>query len=360
MSQIKTYLPWTARSVVSFLFLLSAVSKMFPIWMFEKQLVDLGITDWCTVPYFSRALIALELAIGFAILQKHWLKRFVIPVTSLLLVAFCAHLTLEMIKHGPMNGNCGCFGQLIPMTPLEAFIKNIATLGLLVYIYKTVDEHPKGKNRFIVPLFIYTAGVAFMFVYFPFCPCAGESAAIQTPVVEEAISDSLATTPILDTVQKNVPASDTIKTATETQIPEPEPAPTRSRFSEFSVIGGKKTNIDKGKKILCFFAPGCDHCQQAAKDLRALQKQGKMPEIFILFMDEEPEKIPTFLSESGLKVPYQILDIPKFWMSIGSGASTPGVYYLWNGNIMKSFEGIEENQFKPDALKEALEKPFSK
>jgi thiol-disulfide isomerase/thioredoxin len=359
MSQIKTYLPWTARSVVSFLFLLSAVSKMFPIWMFEKQLVDLGITDWCTVPYFSRALIALELAIGFAILQKHWLKRFVIPVTSALLVAFCAHLTLEMIKHGPMNGNCGCFGQLIPMTPLEAFIKNIATLGLLVYIYKAVDEHPKGKNRFIIPLFIYTTGVAFMFVYFPFCPCEGESAGGQTSVVEEVISDSLTTTPILDTVQ-NVLTIDTTKTATETQIPEPEPAPTKSRFAEFSVIGGKKTNIDKGKKILCFFAPGCDHCQQAAKDLRALQKQGKMPEIFILFMDEEPEKIPTFLSESGLKVPYQILDIPKFWMSIGSGASTPGVYYLWNGNIMKSFEGTEANQFKPAELKEALEKPYSK
>lgn len=358
MSQIKTYLPWTARAVVSFLFLLSAVSKMFPIWMFEKQLVDLGITDWCSAPYFSRALIALELAIGFAILQKHWLKRFVIPVTSLLLVAFCAHLTLEMIKHGPMNGNCGCFGQLIPMTPLEAFLKNIATLGLLIYIYKTVDEHPRGKNRFIIPLFIYNTSAAFMFAYFPFCPCDEESAVEQTQIVEEVISDSLATTPMLDTVQ-NVLTIDTTKTVKETQIPEPEPVPTKSRFAEFSVIGGKKTNIDKGKKILCFFAPGCDHCQQAAKDLRALQKQGKMPEIFILFMDEEPEKIPTFLSESGLKVPYQILDIPKFWMSIGSGASTPGVYYLWNGNIMKSFEGIEANQFSPDALKEAIMKPYS-
>lgn len=358
MSQIKTYLPWTARSVVSFLFLLSAVSKMFPIWMFEKQLVDLGITDWCTAPYFSRALIALELAIGVAILQKHWLKRFVIPVTALLLVAFCAHLTLEMVKHGPMNGNCGCFGQLIPMTPLEAFVKNIATLGLLVYIYKTVDEHPKGKNRFIVPLFIYTLCVAFMFVYFPFCPCEKESATDQTQLVEEVISDSLATTTTLDTMQ-NVLSVDTAKTSTEIEIPEPEPTPVKSRFAEFSVIGGKKTNIDKGKKILCFFAPGCDHCQQAAKDLRALQKQGKMPEIFILFMDEEPEKIPTFLSESGLKAHHQILDIPKFWTSIGSGAGTPGVYYLWNGNIMKSFEGVEENQFKADALKEALQKPYS-
>ena len=358
MSQIKTYLPWTARAVVSFLFLLSAVSKMFPIWMFEKQLVDLGITDWCTAPYFSRALIALELAIGFAILQRHWLKRFVIPVTILLLIAFCTHLTIEMIKHGPMNGNCGCFGQLIPMTPLEAFLKNLATIGLLVYIFKNVDEHPAGKNRFIIPLFMYSSSVALMFASFPFCPCAKDAEVVEsTQAVEELVVDSLAMSSTSDTLQ-NVIFADTSNSPVE--IPEPEPAAVKSRFAEFSNIGGKKTNIDKGKKILCFFAPGCDHCQQAAKDLRALQKEMKMPEIFILFMDEEPEKIPTFLSESGLKVPHQILDIPKFWMSIGSGASTPGVYYLWNGNIMSSFEGIEANQFTASALKEAIQKPYVK
>ncbi|MFM9006430.1 MAG: MauE/DoxX family redox-associated membrane protein, partial [Flavobacteriales bacterium] len=130
---MKKYLPISARIVVSMLFLVSAVSKMFPIWMFEKQLVDLGVCSWCDAPYFSRLLIALEGAIGIAILQRHFLKRFVIPVTAFLLVAFCVHLSIEMVKHGAMNGNCGCFGQLIPMTPLEAFIKNVLTLGLLVY-----------------------------------------------------------------------------------------------------------------------------------------------------------------------------------------------------------------------------------
>ena len=78
---------------------------MFPIWMFEKQLVDLGICGWCEAPYFSRMLIALEMAIGVAILQKHFLRRFVIPVTAFLLVAFCIHLSIEMVKHGAMNGN---------------------------------------------------------------------------------------------------------------------------------------------------------------------------------------------------------------------------------------------------------------
>ena len=100
------------RFLIFALFVVSAVAKMFPIWAFEKQLVDLGLMSWCLAPYFSRALIAVELALGIMIIQPHYLKRVVIPATIALLVIFCTHLTLEMIKHGAMSGNCGCFGQL--------------------------------------------------------------------------------------------------------------------------------------------------------------------------------------------------------------------------------------------------------
>ena len=123
-----------ARILVSVLFIFSAISKMFPIWLFEKQMIDLGFADWCSAPFFARLLLALELGIGIAILQKHFLKRLIIPVTILLLVVFCAHLSFEIYKHGAMNGNCGCFGQMLPMTPLEALIKNIITIGLIIYI----------------------------------------------------------------------------------------------------------------------------------------------------------------------------------------------------------------------------------
>ena len=68
------------------------------------------------------------MAIAIGILQNHFIKSFVIPITILLLTAFCIHLGIQMVEHGAMNGNCGCFGQLIPMTPLEAAIKNIITI----------------------------------------------------------------------------------------------------------------------------------------------------------------------------------------------------------------------------------------
>jgi hypothetical protein len=356
---MKAYLPWTARIVVSILFLVSAVSKMFPIWMFEKQLVDLGICGWCDAPYFSRLLIALEAAIGIAILQRHFLKRFVIPVTAFLLVAFCVHLSIEMVKHGAMNGNCGCFGQLIPMTPLEAFIKNVLTLGLLVYIYKTTEEHVKGQNRFMVPMFIYSVSAFGMFALFPFCPCEAENAgdAEAETIVEDtaAGADSISVTE--DTLTVATPLQ--TDTASTVKVEEAQPPKVKSRFSEFKTIGGKKVNLDEGKKLVCFFAPGCDHCRETAKELKALSAKMKLPDTYIIFMDEEAFLIPEFMKETGFNKPHQVIDIPKFWTVLGSNASTPGLFYLWNGNIIKSFEGIEGNKFDATAMKSALEQPYS-
>ena len=359
---MKAYLPWTARIVVSILFLVSAVSKMFPLWMFEKQLVDLGICGWCDAPYFSRLLIALEVAIGIAILQRHFIKRFVIPVTAFLLVAFCVHLSIEMVKHGAMNGNCGCFGQLIPMTPLEAVIKNVLTLGLLVYIYRTTEEYEKGQNRFMVPMFIYSVSAFGMFAVFPFCPCEEETEQTTEIIGENNVpsvddqQDTLVQSYSADTTNAAALPADT---ASGAKVEEAQPAKVKSRFSEFKTIGGKKVNLDEGKKLVCFFAPGCDHCRETAKELKALAAKLKLPDTYIIFMDEEAFLIPEFLKETGFNKPYQVIDIPKFWTVLGSNASTPGLFYLWNGNIIKSFEGIEGNKFDAAALKTAIEQPYT-
>jgi len=260
------------RFLIFVLFVVSAVAKMFPIWAFEKQLVDLGLMSWCLAPYFSRALIALELALGVMIIQPHYLKRVVIPATISLLVIFCAHLTIEMVKHGAMSGNCGCFGQLIPMTPLEAFIKNIVTIGLLLFVYKNTAEDDKSKNRFSVLLVIWLMSTLLMYVAFPFCPCAkATSNTLPTVTVEETMDDPSAVSETGKDVLGALPG-DTGKIATDTSkkdtvVVEQGPAKVKSRFSDYAIFGDKKVNIDNGKKIICFFAAGCDHCQNSANTL---------------------------------------------------------------------------------------------
>lgn len=358
MNNFKRYLPWAVRIIIFGLFLLSAVAKIYKIWAFEKQLVDLGITDWCVAPYLARLIIALEIAIGIAILQANYLKRIVIPVTVLLLVAFCAHLGIEIARHGN-NGNCGCFGQLIKMTPLEAIIKNILTIGLLVYLYFNVTDKPKGENKFSVLALIYACSALLMFMFYPFCPCKKNVAAVPVSFESDSsvkpIEESLK---IADSVTDKKDKKEEKKDTVAKKAAEPEPKKVTSKYSKLNVFSGKAVDVDKGKKTLCFFAPGCDHCRAAAKELCALARQGKIPPMYIYFMDEEAEKIPDFFKEAGNSVPYQVLDPGSFWNTLGWGKQTPGVLYLWNGNEMKFFDGIEGNKFIASEYVKACEKKY--
>lgn len=372
MKKNMVYITWTLRAIISFLFLLSAVAKMYPLWSFEKQLVDLGIATWCQSHYWARLLIALELAIGVAILFPHYLKSIVIPGTIVLLALFCAHLGIEIYKHGP-NGNCGCFGQLIPMTPVEAIIKNIITIGILIFLFTKVSDKEKGQNRIIYPVAIFLASAFAMFMFFPFTPCINPktvpSESAMNPVVTDTFQNEtvslntlnegskilLEKNDTLTTKSKKDTATTTNKTVSATKTIADIPAKGTSRFSEFTTIGGVATNVNTGKKVICMFAAGCDHCRATAKELGQLGKAGKIPDVYILFMNEEADLIPAFFKEAEVKFPYTVLEIPKFWEVLGPDATTPGVFYLKDGKIIKSYVGIAEQKFNAEDFKKIIQ-----
>ena len=307
MEKIKKYAPMTIRILIAVLFLISAFAKLYPspylaITTFEKkQLLDLGF-DSCFAPYFSRLLIALELALGIAILQPHYLKKIVIPVTVLLLSVFTIHLSLIDIP------NCGCFGELIPMSPNQAIVKNVISIILLIYLFRNVSDHRSGKNKLSNLILIYLASTLFLFMLTPMKPC-------------------IKFNPIKSQAEKPL-----------------------SPFSEFIEIEGYSPfNIDEGEKILCFFAPGCDHCMEAAMELNQLSiKNSDFPQVHIIFMDEEKEKIGDFFVATGIKASYQIMDIGKFWELLAfdgnNNRQTPAIVYLKNGNI-EEFYYSDENEF---------------
>jgi thiol-disulfide isomerase/thioredoxin len=396
VSSKKNTIAWVIRIIIFILFVVSAWTKVHdPIWMFEKQLVDLGICDWCLAHYLARLLIAFEFALGIAILFPHLLKKLVIPVTIGLLAAFCIHLTIQMIEFGPMNGNCGCFGTTIPMTPLEAFIKNVLTIGLLIWLYKLLPSS-KGESwsRIIYPILIFLTCGLLIFMLYPFCPCKKKKEAVienqaqiapfentntatLDSIERQRIKDSIANDNEISAVEKNrindslaqveLKAAEAEKALALTEAaekaqkedkqntttPKVEKGPKKvvSRFAAYPNFNGKKINIDDGKKTICLFAPGCDHCQNTAKELNQLSKEGKTPPVLIYFMNEEPDKIPAFLQFAGKQFPYQILEIGDFWDLLGDG-STPGVFGLWNGNIIQSYEGINKNEFDLEKFKE--------
>ena len=137
----KKNIVWAIRIIVAAVFILSAVGKlsidslldkpMFALRNFERNFLVNGIGlsyDWAKI--LSRLLIGLELSLAILIVMPFYLKKIIIPAIIGLLGVFSIHLLIQTI--GGEAGNCGCFGDLIPMTPLQALIKNLIAIGLLL------------------------------------------------------------------------------------------------------------------------------------------------------------------------------------------------------------------------------------
>ena len=351
----KKNISWIIRIVVALLFIVSAIAKLYPspyfaISTFEvKQLYTLGFSE-SLAPYFSRILIGIEFALGFLLLNNHFLKRITIPATIGLLSVFIIHLSYVTFLSGGNSGNCGCFGELIPMTPIEAIIKNIIAVGLLIWLWK-ISENDKKSNFWMLT----TVTLACILGLFMLAPMKASSTSISNSNDNINISTDTISK-LTDSVKiEEIKTIDSSKVRTEKVVEaikkEAGPKHAVSGYSDLYA------DIDKGQKILCFFVPGCEHCRDAAKDLNALQKKHKdFPEVQIVFMDEEAEKIPEFFKYAGKQFPYKVIDIIPFWTKLGTGKDTPGVLYIHNGNVIKFFDGIAEKAFNSKAIEKVIYK----
>lgn len=353
MTTIKKYLPITIRIIISFLFLISAAAKLYPspyfaITTFEvKQLYPLGFSE-NIAPFFSRILIGIEFALGFLLLHNHFLKRLTIPATLLMLGVFTIHLTIVTFISGGNSGNCGCFGSLLPMTPIEAIVKNVVAMALLaLYLWLTKNQKDPKSNFWILTTVTFACILGVFIATFS-QPKAQESQYTVTDVsVPQTNIEPLETVAII--------APSTSKVATTITIIEPKAiekpvvVATKSGYDKYF------SNIDQGQKILCFFVPGCPHCAKAANELTTLKNKTKnFPEIQILFMDEEADRIPEFFDIAGAKYNYKIIDIISFWKILGTGKDVPGVKLLRDGKTIKYYFGTTDNEFKGDDLLKLL------
>lgn len=366
---VKKQLPMIIKGLMAFMFLLSAVAKLYPspnlaLPTFEvKQLIPMGFSE-TSAAYFSRILIGCELALGILLLQKNYFKRLVIPMSFLMLLVFSIHLSYEIASTGN-SGNCGCFGSLLPMTPAQALIKNIIGMGLLVILYQKTSKQNDRLNFSFVAAITF-ASILAVFLVGP----------MQRKSNDELVEEMMQEMNMDQTDEPNTKVEDSVTVKVEKLEPASTSNPKLIKGEKSEVVEEKPVldepkakksgfasqygDIDKGRKILCFFAPGCDHCKETAKALTEMaSKDPNFPEMKIVFMDEEAELIPDFFAFAGKKYPFKILDVASFWTVLGGTKDTPGVFYLWNGNILKEYDGINERAFKKDEFKKIVQKKWS-
>jgi len=168
---------WVIRIIVAAVFILSAVGKLsidslldkplFALQNFERNFLVNGIgMGYDMAKILSRLLIGLEFSLAVLILLPFSLKKVVFPAIIGLLGVFSIHLFIQAI--GGESSNCGCFGELIPMTPLQALIKNLITIGLLILPLTILKDGLVEKKKFSLVVYLNLIVWILMFVFLPF------------------------------------------------------------------------------------------------------------------------------------------------------------------------------------------------
>ena len=134
-----------ARIIVGVLFIFSGLVKandplglsykmqeFFEVWARTSSLTSImhRLSDYA-LP-FSIIMITLEIIVGVGILLGLWKKFF--SWLLLLLIIFFSFLTGYAVLSGKI-ATCGCFGDCIPLTAMQSFIKDLVLLALILIIF---------------------------------------------------------------------------------------------------------------------------------------------------------------------------------------------------------------------------------
>ena len=301
------------RILISALFLLSAFAKLYPVPMYgitkifeQGQLIPMGFSE-SLASYFSRFIIGAEIFLAIGMLFNNYLKKIIVPLAFIMITIFSIHLATQIFG---TSENCGCFGDLIPMTPLEALIKNILSLIVLAFIYiKSEDIRGRFSDLMICFLLIST-------VMFASLPIGSQSKS------------------------------------------------TTSGFISYVENNEDFVNSEE-RKILCFFDAGCEHCQHTARSLDSLSNlTADFSKVHIIFSDSEESKIPDFFKVAGKEYPYQVMAFANYetdeidsYMEITFPDYDNPVVILFDGaRQIRLYEGTGERGFSAEDLQKILER----
>jgi Predicted membrane protein len=157
-----------SRIIVGVLFIFSGLIKANdPLGLSYKMQEFFEIWGWHWLNDYSLALsiamIAFEIIAGVAVLVGWQMRLF--SWLLLLLILFFTFLTGYALFSGKVR-ECGCFGDCIPLTADQSFMKDVILLALigLVFAYRnTIKPALSRRNSIVVLFFTAVFSIALQF-----------------------------------------------------------------------------------------------------------------------------------------------------------------------------------------------------
>lgn len=286
--------------LLGLIFIYSAYSKLYPIEPFELTFVELKIANWYTAPFIARFLISIEFFIGILLLSNLNVK-FSSKLAILILLFFCLYLIAVMILQGN-NGNCGCFGTRIVMTPLQALIKNSLMIGLLLTIYFFHDGLKWKMSSYFI-LFNALASLALPHIL----------NYVELSYSEHYLVKKENIYPLgLDTLFK------------------------------YAALHKPPKELKKGKHIISFMSLTCPHCRIAAKKIRLIKELNPHLPFYFVLNGEESDLKKFFEDTRATNIPYcMLLGKPFVYLA---GLKLPAIYFVQNDSVVNQLNYMELQQ----------------
>ena len=355
------------RLILSFLFVFGAVSKLVSMPFFDGMVAELLLGEnyydhpsgmlW--IQWFTRILVAAELVLGIAILQNKWFKSLVLPATLGMLVIFTIHLFYEGFKqvNGFTEGNCGCFGDILPMTNLESIMKNVIGMAIGVFIWFKYNKDNVFAS-WVAPTFL---GLITLFTL-SFGVKSYEAKAVATVTEELGLTETLVIDSIIplkqDLVKMEQNAVKEKSTPPSTTEEEPKKAQTTEEGLQDEVPAVKQItpsdktlqllytyapaiesqNLAYESKMVCLFSMTCSHCQEVYRDLTAMKTSGKLPNVYLVNYGTEYEQNYFFAQAGNVKSPHTRTEEFSDFKRMLEGKTYPRMLYVKDGKIVKEWD----------------------
>jgi Methylamine utilisation protein MauE len=288
------------RITIGLIFIVSGLAKLYPIEPFEIIFVDLGIANWMTAPFLARSIISFELFLGLCIIFNSWMKNKLYIIAQASLIIFSIYLIYLLITEGNAV-DCGCFGNLIALTPTQSLIKNLL---LMVGLFFTSKYYHSTGLKWLPLLFLIGAFVA--------------------------------TFSLNKVGLQNVQATELNKEIDLSGLP------TIYKTSQ-------QIDFNKGNKLVAFLSVKCKHCKNAAYKLAYFGKEKKVTNLYLVIAATNEKDIKPFLDETKLTYPVIWMNDDTFFNY--SGGSLPAFIYVEDGVLKKKWIG---ELFKIEELEELL------
>lgn len=270
---------------IGVVFIFSAWSKIPTLEQFGWIIVENTFLGWNAAEILARILIGLEFFIGLLFISCFRIRKLAIPLSFITLLLFSAYLVIIFIQHGN-NSNCGCFGEVLPMTPLESLVKNAILLVAIYILHFIKTEWRLPYDRWIV------FGTLMICLSLPFVLSIPDCFYLyDKPKIEN----------------NPIPLS-LLYTSKNNKAPDQE--------------------LRKGKHIIAFMSLTCEHCRKAAKKMRIMYE--KHPEIpFYFVLNGDSTNMTSFFEETqAQKIPHSMFNGVEQFVAMAGKKGVPSIKWM--------------------------------